>query len=83
MSSWSRFFQGVGAGLAVAGVAFWVTGVVRKRAAMRQERDGIVRVDGARAADPVALSVRPPEEVASSEPLASEIPDFAPVSQRW
>ncbi len=83
MSSWKGFFQGVGAGLAVAAVAFWVSGAVRRRRALKQGREGIILVDGAGEADPIALSVRPPDEVASREPVASEIPDFAPVSQRW
>ncbi len=85
MNTWKGFFQGVGVGLVLTGVAFWVSGAVRRRTAeaKRLSRKGMVLIDGARDADPIALSVRPPEEVSSKEPVASEIPDFAPVSQRW
>lgn len=83
MNTWKGFFQGMGAGLAVAGVAFLVSGALRRRMSAKSDREGIIRIDGARDRDPLYLSVRPPEEVSSSETLASEIPDFAPVSQRW
>ena len=85
MNTWKGFFQGVGVGLALTGVAFWVSGALRRRSAetKRLSLDGRVLIDGARDRDPLYLSVRPPEEVSSREPVASEIPDFEPVSQRW
>lgn len=83
MSSWKGFLQGVGAGLGVAVVAFWVSGALRRRRTLKQSREGIVLIDGVGEADPVALSARPPAEAASDEPLASEMPDFVFASQRW
>lgn len=81
-----RFLAGLVVGLAGAGVAFAAIGAGRRRRARPEKTDDRLVIDGARAADPIALSVQPGTEANSSGPAArleSEVVDVSPLSQRW
>lgn len=76
------FLGGLALGLAASGVALFTIRAAKRRSKGPEPKHPVI--DGAKPIDPVALSVRPPEESSvSTLRLESEIEDVPPVSQRW
>jgi hypothetical protein len=77
------FIEGIAVGFVLGGVALLTAGAVRRVRARRLESNEPLGID-AHEPEGAALDVRPAEEAnASNRRLASELPDFVPVSQRW
>jgi hypothetical protein len=75
------FFQGIGAGIGLAGVALLVVGAVRRR---QRETASEGTIDGVRPPESVELAARPQEEANTLHVLLeSEGPDPVVVSERW
>lgn len=77
------FIGGVAVGLIVARVTVLTIEAVRRVRARRVSQ--VMFIDGVEPIDAIALEVRPAEEGNSNElpRLVSEMPEFAPMSQRW
>ena len=77
------FIGGVAVGLILAGVPLLAIEAIRRVRARRVSQ--MVFIDGVYPIDEIVLDARPAEEGDSTEPprLVSEMPEFAPMSQRW